>query len=241
MKQHEAVIKVMEENGGFATFKHLYENVLNVKDCNWKTKTPYASIRRIVQDGRFFFKIRPGLWALKSHGKEVLGKFGIENRKDKNSQSKFSHYYFQGLLVETGNLKGYGTVVPAQDKNRLFLEKKLSQVTSLSKIPDFTFQEIMRYARTVDVVWLNERKMPLRFYEVEISTDMIKSLNKFVELQDFNSNFFVIADKSRIREFEQKISMRSYDDVKEKVNFRDTDWVVKCYENALESKSLREG
>jgi len=241
LKQHEAVMKVMEENGGFATFKHLYENVLKVKNCEWKTKTPYASIRRIVQDDRFFFKIRPGLWALKSYRREVLGKFGIENPKDKNSQNKFSHYYFQGLLVETGNLEGYGTVVPAQDKNRLYLEKKLSQVTSLSKIPDFTFQEIMRYARTVDVVWLNERKLPLRFYEVEITTDMIKSLNKFVELQDFNSEFFVIADRTRLREFEQKISMRSYKDVNKRVIFRDTDWVVKSYENVLESKSLSEG
>ena len=241
MKQHEAVIKVMEENGGFATFKHLYQNVLDVKGPEWKTKTPYASIRRIVQDSRFFFKIRPGLWALKSDSKEVLGRFGIENRKDKNSQNKFSHYYFQGLLVETGNLKGYGTVVPAQDKNRRYLEKSLSDVTSISKIPEFTYDKIMRYARTVDVAWFNQRLLPFSFFEVEISTDIINSLNKFVELQDFNSNFFVIADKLRYREFEQKLSMRPYDEVKERIIFRDTEWVVKSYENAFQFKALQEG
>jgi hypothetical protein len=67
MKQYEAVIKVMEENGGFATLGYLYHEVLKVPGVEWKTKTPFASIRRIVQDGRFFFKIKPGLWALLSH------------------------------------------------------------------------------------------------------------------------------------------------------------------------------
>ena len=60
MKQYEAVTKVMEENGGFATLGCLYQNVLKVPNCEWKTKTRFASIRRIVQDERFFFKIKPG-------------------------------------------------------------------------------------------------------------------------------------------------------------------------------------
>jgi hypothetical protein len=67
MKQHEAVIRIMEENGGYSTLGYLNQNVLLVKGCEWKTKTPFASIRRIVQDERFFFKIRPGLWALKTY------------------------------------------------------------------------------------------------------------------------------------------------------------------------------
>lgn len=76
MTQIEAVIEIMEENGGYATLSHLYEHVLKVPGVKWGTKTPDASIRRIVQDKRYFFKIRPGLWALKSSKdklpKEVL-------------------------------------------------------------------------------------------------------------------------------------------------------------------------
>ena len=67
MKQHEAVIRVMKDYGGYATLGQLNQNVFRIKECEWKTKTPFASIRRIVQDERFFFKIRPGLWALKSY------------------------------------------------------------------------------------------------------------------------------------------------------------------------------
>ena len=42
MKQHEAVIKVMEDNGGYATLGFLYQNAIKVKGCTWKTKTPFA-------------------------------------------------------------------------------------------------------------------------------------------------------------------------------------------------------
>jgi len=52
MKQYEQVIDVMKNNGGYATLGFLNHSV-NV--ANWKTKTPYASIRRIVQDERLFF------------------------------------------------------------------------------------------------------------------------------------------------------------------------------------------
>jgi len=57
MKQHEAVIKIMEQNGGFATLGQLNHQVLKVSGVEWKTKTPFASIRRIVQDERFFLRL----------------------------------------------------------------------------------------------------------------------------------------------------------------------------------------
>lgn len=37
----EAVIKVMEENGGFASLSYLYEKALRVQDVIWRTKTPF--------------------------------------------------------------------------------------------------------------------------------------------------------------------------------------------------------
>ena len=52
MKQHEAVIKVMEGKGGYATLGLLYQEALNIPGVIWKTKTPFASIRRIVQDDK---------------------------------------------------------------------------------------------------------------------------------------------------------------------------------------------
>ena len=164
MKQHEAVIKVMEENGGFATLGWLYQHVLEVSDCKWKTKTPYASIRRIVQDKRFFFKIKPGLWALKSQKEDVLKKFSLDERSSSKKKEEFSHSYYQGLLIEIGNINGFETFIPNQDKNKKFLDKTLKEISTLDSIYPFTYPKIIKKAETIDVIWFNNRKFPAHFY-----------------------------------------------------------------------------
>ena len=55
MKQHEAVIEVMRANGGYATLGLLYKEALRIPGVEWKTKTPFASMRRIVQKSDLFF------------------------------------------------------------------------------------------------------------------------------------------------------------------------------------------
>ena len=201
MKQYEAVIEVMEKNGGFSTLGHLYHHVLKLPDCKWKTKTPYASIRRIVQDDRFFFKIKPGLWALKSHKEEVLRKFSLDEKSSEKKKEEFSHSYYQGLLVEIGNIKGFDTFIPNQDKNKQFLEKSLGDISTLDIIYPFTYPEVVKKAETIDVIWFNNRKFPARFFEVEHTTDIQNSLLKFFDLQDYYSNFFIVCAKKRENEF----------------------------------------
>ena len=221
MKQYEVVIKVMEDNGGYATLGYLYQNVLNIRDVVWKTKTPFASIRRIVQDDRFFFKIKPGLWALKSHREKVLKNFSIDNKSSNKKQIEFDHTYYQGLLVDIGNLKGLQTFVPYQDKNRIYLSKPLLDFTSLERFYDFSYERIVRRAVTVDVSWFNERNLPNSFFEVELTTDIQNSLLKFLELQDFNTNFNIVAPDNRLKEFESKISYSAFKPIKERVKFLD--------------------
>src|SRR3990167_10092981 len=96
MKQHEAVIKVMEKNGGYATLGYLNQEVLKTPGVQWKTKTPFASIRRIVQDERFFFKIRPGLWALNEVRGNLPFKEIVKARQSTKADTEFSHSYYQG-------------------------------------------------------------------------------------------------------------------------------------------------
>ncbi|MCV4753317.1 hypothetical protein OFC37_28010, partial [Escherichia coli] len=68
MRQHEAVIQTIERLGGMATLGQLYRETLKIKDCEWTTKTPFASIRRIVQTRpQEIYKIKPGLYGLVSH------------------------------------------------------------------------------------------------------------------------------------------------------------------------------
>lgn len=107
MKQYEAVIRVMEDNGGYATLGFLYQKALQVEDCEWKTKTPFASIRRIVQKTDDFYKIRTGLWALKSYRDRLPEELQPSQDQPKAKQEEYSHTYYQGLLVELGNLSSY--------------------------------------------------------------------------------------------------------------------------------------
>lgn len=216
MKQYELVIKAMEEQGGFTTLAKLYQMV-DVK--NWKTKTPFANIRRIVQDERFFFKIKPGLWALNSYKKKLSDLIPIELSKSKEENEVFNHSYFQGLLVELGNLKGYKTFVPNQDKNKKFLTNSLGDFATLKDIFRFTYDEIIDRAKTIDVIWFNDRKFPQSFFEIEHSTDFHNSFLKMLDLKYFYANFNIVADIKRFKEFEKKISYSAFSELKNRVRF----------------------
>ena len=161
MKQHEAVFEAMRRNGGFATLGYLYHAALKIPDCRWGTKTPFASIRRIVQQhSDLFFKIKPGLWALTAQREEVFEKFALAGQASTNKAEEFNHSYYQGLIVEIGNLKNYETFIPHQDKNKVFLSRKLIEVSTLKDFYNFTYDSLLKRARTVDVSWFNQRKLP---------------------------------------------------------------------------------
>src|ERR1041384_6978361 len=124
MKQHEAVIQTIEELGGVATLGQLYSKVLDVPGSNWATKTPLASIRRIVQTRKEIYKIKPGLYGLMAK-KAANETEGIVAETDKNKDSVevtgFDHSYYQGLLLSVAKLKGIKAWAPNQDKNRKWL------------------------------------------------------------------------------------------------------------------------
>lgn len=183
MKQNEAVIHTLEKLGGVATLGQLNQEVFKITDCVWKTKTPFASIRRIVQLDERIYKIKPGLYGLLSF-KKILENKGIiketETNKDTKEVIEFNHSYFQGLLLTIGNLKGLKTFVPNQDKNRFFLNTKLEDIRTLNDLPEYTYPSLVQRSSTIDVIWFNEREMPHSFFEVEHSTDIQNSLLKLV-------------------------------------------------------------
>ena len=154
--QEEQVIETMRREGGYATLRRLNEIV---DFSTWKTKTPEATVRRIVQVSKAIFKIQPGLWALEECRDQVLRKFELK-LGNPHSEEQFSHGYYQGLLVEIGKFRNQLTYVPAQDHNRLFVDKRLGEISDTTELPRFTHDVLMKRAKTVDVIWFNERIMP---------------------------------------------------------------------------------
>lgn len=227
MTQEQQVIETMRSQGGYATLRRLNE----VMDFStWKTKTPEASVRRIVQNSEAIFRIQPGLWALEESRDKVLRKFNIKEG-DAKSIEQFNHAYYQGLLIEIGHYRKVSTYVPPQDQHRLFLDKELGDLTDHKLIPQFTFEALLRKARTVDVIWFNERNMPTHFYEVEHTSDIKNSLSKFYELQDFFSSFYIVANGHREAEFNDKINASIFSPIKSRVEFITYDKVASLHSN----------
>lgn len=250
MKQYEAVIETLKKLGGIATLGQLNQEVLKIADCSWNTKTPFASIRRIVQERPEIYKVRPGLWALESH-RHQLESNGMIVETPQNADSKaihnFNHSYYQGLLVLLGNINNYQTYIPPQDKNKRFLHSFLSEYDSLhSKMPEFSYPDIIRRSSTVDVIWFSDyglgsdKLMPFALFEVEHSTDIQNSLLKFNDLRAFNTQMIIVADKKRICEFNHKISYSAFSELQKgkRIGFLDYEKLVKIYEHKLELQYL---
>lgn len=243
MKQYEAVIQTLEKLGGVATLGQLNQEVFKIKECEWKTKTPFASIRRIVQENENIYKIKPGLWALKSHQKELEERgIIVETEKNKNSKivQEFTHSYYQGLLVTIGNLRNKKTFIPNQDKSKMFLNEKLGDLRTLQEQPAYSYEKFLRQSATIDVIWFNERKMPDSFFEVEHSTDIHRSLLKFTDLQDFYARMFIVADERRRREYEKKLESSAFDKIRseKRVRFMNYDAVEKLYKIEIEKQEI---
>lgn len=238
MKQYEAVIQTIENLGGIATLGQLNQETFKIKDCEWKTKTSFASIRRIVQTTKEIYKIKPGLYGLVKYKKDIEAKgIFIETEKNKTSKDiiEFNHSYYQGLILIIGNLRGFDTFIPNQDKNKKFINKKsLYELKTLTELPKFSYNHFIQRSSTIDVIWFNERKMPFSFFEVEHSTNIQNSLLKFNDLQDFNSRMYIVADSHRQQEYGTKIKYSSFKDINKRIEFLSYESLIKQYEQLTE-------
>lgn len=241
MKQYEAVIQTIENLGGVATLGQLNQEVIKIKDCSWETKTPFASIRRIVQLRPEIYKIRPGLYGSIKMKKQNESR-GILEETQKNRNTKevieFNHNYYQGILLQLGGLKRLETFIPNQDKNKRFLNQTLENFRTLHVIPEFSYPNIVQRSSTIDVIWFNDRGLPHSFFEVEHSTDIQNSLLKFNDLQDFYVRMIIVADKVRKEEYENKIKYSSFKAIHKRVNFLDYEALTKQYENLIEQQKF---
>lgn len=71
--------------------------------------------------------------------------------------------------------------------------------------------------------------MPCGFYEIEHTTNIKNSLNKFYELQDFRAAFFIIADEKRRNYFNDTISSTIYDTIRKNIKFISYENLAKQY------------
>ena len=243
MTQAQAVIETIEALGGIATLTQINQKIFEIKDCKWGTKTPYASIRRIVRHTKGIYPIKQGLYALESHRKQ-LEQDGIFEQTEKNKDSEeiktFNHAYYQGLLLELGKMRHLLTFVPDQDKNKKFLQTPLGKIRSFSSIPQYSYPKIVKRSSTIDVIWFNSHQLPHSFFEIEHSTDIQNSLLKYNDLQDFYVRMFIVAEEKRRQEYLKKLSYDAFETLRnnKRVKFVSYELLEKQYEQELLNQQL---
>jgi len=245
MTQSEAVKATLEKLGGIGTLGQINQIIFDIDDCKWGSKTPFASIRRIVRHTPGIYRIKPGLYGLEEYRKNNESKgIIVETKSNENCDEiiQFNHTYYQGILLELGNLKQMQTYVPNQDKNRVFINKKLDDIRTIKNLPDFSFPGIVQRSSTIDVVWLNSRNMPNSLFEVEHSTDIQNSLLKFNDLQDFNCQMYIVADGKRQEEYLKKIQYSAFTSLTKprgRVFFIDYESLINQYELAVKMSHVK--
>lgn len=230
----EAIEQVMLKNNYFATLKLLHEEAPKLK--SFYGKTPHKTINERVQRDDRFTRIAPGVWALTKYLNELPSYLNPNVEKSQAEEEKFTHSLVQGMLIEVGNIEKFGTYTP--DKNRYFLNQRLGDLTTIDKIPVFTYDYIVQSIQYIDVIWFNSRKFPYNVIEVEHSTNFQNSLIKFIELQDFQTKMTVVSPQDRFEKFSKEIKRPAFVSICKRAKFLSYENLEKYYSNLVEYRKL---
>jgi hypothetical protein len=199
-------------------------------------KTPFNTIQAIVQRDARFTKIGLGVYALT----EFLNKLpSVSIIKTKEQEEEKSHSSTEGMLLEIGNMESYDTFSP--DKSKNFDNKALKQIMTLEECPNFTRIEIVREAKSIDVLWFNRRGFPDFAFEVVLTPSLFESaLIRLSNLRDFNTKFFIISKIAYEEKYLKELNNDVFYDIKHKCKYKTLDQVRLFYNASLEKQKTSE-
>lgn len=243
MKQREAVVQVLERHWWYARLSTLRDELIWNPIFVTNAKEPFANIRRIVQrTPKEIYIIRPWLYWLVKERKR-LEQLWLEQITQKNKDDpaiqKQSHSYYQWLLVDIWNLKHFLTYIPHQDQNKVCFSDKWMHLKDIITENNLEWPiKMIKRTETIDVIRLNnDNKLPSNVFEVEHSTNIINSLNKFAELKGLSAWCYIVADESRHKEFDKNASLTVYKDINPK--FLSYENLENYYDKITEYYSLK--
>ena len=233
----EAIKKVIQKFNGVVNWKQIYENIEEYYPAAKVSKEWKAGIRgvlyREIRNKRNFKKVGLGLYALNEYKEENI----LEETKDKIK----IHNFIQGVLVETGNRERFETYTP--DKSRKYKENiYLFQIQTLREVPEFTYHELIKDIKWIDVLWFSREtlKFPIKIFEVIDSLGTLsKSLSRCLQLRNFNVEIFIVAPKEYENKYNNEINKQLYNEFRNRFRFIDYDLVKKWYKLAKEKEELR--
>lgn len=219
-------------NGFYAPLGLIYKEFSKYREKTWLT--PDKTIQERVQRDKRFTKIWYGVYALTDYLSQLPKQKEAKTEKEKLEKM---HSRIQWMLIEIWNMNGFDTYTP--DVNGIFENKEIWKLTTLKKVPAFTYENIIESSiRFVDVIWFNERGFPAKLIEVENSTDFRAGFIKMNEIQDFRTDFLFIAPESRRVKFEIEKWKSAFSNIKDRCIFETYEYVEKWYHNKLEGREF---
>ena len=138
-----------------------------------------------------------------------------------------SHAEAETDLLELGNFLGFDTYVTADDRNKEFRGKLLSEIATLRELPeDFIPPGVKDTVHHIDVIWF-EKKLPKYCIEVEHSTDITHGLLRLYRLKELKTSFMVVAPTGARDKFKREVKKAPFDSIRDSFRFKSYDELAK--------------
>lgn len=234
MTKIEAIEQVLKANGGSASLQVIYDRIEQFYPSAKSSNEWEAGIRgvlyRELKEGSRFKKIGLSIYALTDYQQEVVPQ----------QDNIRIHSLMEGMCLELGNTYKYNTYTA--DPSALYRDNTyLRNVSSMQEIPPFTYNELIHYAKLVDVLWFSKTKLSFPKYAFEI-VDSIGTLNgainRCLQLQHFRTKFYIVAPACHKTKYEQTMDLEVYQPFKEMFAFKDYEEIQDKYNRLVQGNQL---
>ena len=231
MTKVEAIKKVLENNGGVATWDIIYNQIEKYYSGIKNSAEWEAGIRgvlyREIKNEKNFKRIGLSLYGLLDYKEEKY-----EEVKKQNEIR--IHSFMEGICLEIGNFLKLDTFTA--DPSATYNNLSLSKIATLNQIPDFTYPNIIDSAKRIDVVWLNNKgyKFPKRAIEIINSIGTLEpALKRTLQLLEFNLSFYIIGKPDFKSKIERELSKEPYLRIRERYVVKDYEEIMNIYKNPI--------
>jgi hypothetical protein len=233
----EAIKKVMEDNGGTATWDIIYSNIEKYYPAAKEAKEWQAGIRgvlyREIKNNRNFKKIGFGIFALKEYEEEEI-------KAVAEKSPVRMHSFIEGICLELGNFEQFDTYTP--DPTATFKDNiLLSNLRTMNSLPLFTYQEIVEVVKRIDVLWFNKKgfKFPKRAFEVVDSIGTLgDALTRTYQLIEFDLDFHIIGSTESEKKFRDRITKEPFIRITNRYKYQSYEEIIDYYNKRLELEKL---
>jgi hypothetical protein len=242
----DAIIKAIEECGGSATTKELYQRVPQIRANSLESSKANhiirAFLRRMTHSSEKIKRIGLGIYALphvqlQSNTSEIYD----ESNSDMPISESDIHSDLEGRLLELGNLYGYLTYTA--DPAKSFNGKKLRDISTVNDFPKFGTDALLNVAKKVDVIWFEKYSKsltPKHTFDIEITTDFSRALSRAYQLRGYRTSFYLISKPEKYQQFQKRVALDPYNEIKDHLFFCPIQDIFLLYSAAIKHYEFKD-